>query len=209
MATKTKDLVIEQGKTFKHVLRYGEQEYVYSPIASISASAPAVIVTTAAHGVPDGWPVTVVSALGSTQINAANSPPKEADYRKATVLTSTSLELNEVNSSAYTAHTPGTGYVQYRKPVDLAGYVGRMKIKDKVGGVLLASTEAGDALLNTLVVSVDNANKAITILMSSANTAELEWTKGVYELELVGAAPDYVTDAPLAGKITVSKEIAT
>lgn len=49
-----KDFVIEQGKTFQHVLRWETLPFVYKPITGISQVAPARVTATG-HGLPDGW----------------------------------------------------------------------------------------------------------------------------------------------------------
>ena len=97
-----KDYTIEQGKTFQHVLRWEAPQYVYKPITAINQSAP-VHITATAHGVPDGWRVAIVSVKGMTQINAASSPPKMSEYKRATVLDANTNELNRVNSPDFQA----------------------------------------------------------------------------------------------------------
>lgn len=200
----TKDFVIEQGKTFQHVLRWEAPPYIYKPISGITQAAPAVV-TAATHGVPNGWRVAIVSVKGMTAINAVNDPPKTSEYKRATVLTANTIELNDVNSADYKPYTSG-GYVQYLTPVDMGGFTARMQIKDKVGGVVLASTEVGDTPLDTITITIDNVAKTISLLISAADTAALTWTKGVYELEMINGG---VVTALLTGKITVTKEVTT
>lgn len=202
----TKDFVIEQGRTFQHVLRWEAPPYLYKAISAITAAAPAEVTTVAPHDIPDGWRVTIVSAKGMTAINAANDPPKTADYKRAAVTGLSTIELNDVNSSDYKTHTAGTGYVQFLTPVDMAGYTARMQIKDKVGGVVLASTEVGDTPLDTITITIDNVAKTISLLIAAADTAAITWTKGVYDLEMINGG---VVTALLTGKITVTKEVTT
>ena len=99
------------------------------------------------------------------------------------------------------------GILQFNTPVDLTGYVARMKIKDKVGGTVLASTEAGDTPLDILSIALDTAKSTITLTISATATAALIWTKGVYELEMVSSTG--VVTAILSGKVTVAKEVTT
>lgn len=139
MALKTKDLVLTQGSTFQHDVRWEAPFYVYSPITAITQAAPAVV-TAATHGVLDGWQVAVVSVKGMTQINASN-PPKANEFVRATVVDANTIKLNTVNSSAYKPYVSG-GYVQYLSPVDLTGFTARMQIKSKLGGVVYANSEA-------------------------------------------------------------------
>lgn len=205
MPAATIDLPIEQGKTFSYVLRWEAPPIVYKPITGIANTAPARI-TAAAHGVPDGWRVAVVSVKGMTQINAANTPPKDSDYRQATVVDTNTVELNTVNAADYKAYASG-GYLMFNTPVDLAGFTARMTIKDKVGGTVLASTEVAHAPKNIITVTVNNTTKKITIDISAAATAALTWTKGVYDLEMVSGSG--VVTALIAGAVSVSKEVTT
>jgi len=198
MATEL-DLVIEQGRTFRQIVRWKALPLVYKPITGISVAGPAVV-TCAAHGVPDGWEVAIASVLGMTEINAKASPPKSKDYMKAKVLSAGSLELNLVNAAGFTAYQSG-GYVIYYTPVPLAGYTGRMTIKTAVGGTVLATlTDANGGVV------VDDAAKTITLLLTASETEAFTWTKGVYDLELV-KAPDVV--ALLTGKVKLTKEVTT
>jgi hypothetical protein len=204
MAAK-QDLTIKQGSTFTRVLRWESPPYIYKAITGITKAAPAVV-TAASHGIPDGWRVAVVSVKGMTQINAKKAPPADADYTRATFIDSNSLELNEVNSTDYGTYTSG-GYLQLLTPVDLSGYTGRMKIKDKIGGTVLASTDVGDAPNNVITITLDNAAKTITVQIDASDTASFTWTKGVYDLEMVSSG-GVVTDL-LQGKVTVELEVTT
>jgi len=196
---KKEDIVITQGKTYMHEVRWQTTPIVYKPITGITRAAPCVV-TAAAHGVPDGWPVAIVSASGMTQINA-RTPPKDHEYKTATVLTTNTIELNDVNSAAYTAYTSG-GYVQYYTPHELAGYTALLVVKTKVGGTeLLRLTSATSAIV------IDDAKKCITVRIDAVITAAWTWTRGVYELELHSSSEEVT--AILHGTISVTAEIAT
>jgi hypothetical protein len=201
----TKDFQILQGKTWSQVVRWEAPPIIYKPITAITQTAPARITATA-HGAPAGWRVAVVSVKGMTQINAENSPPKDKDYHTATVIDPNTVELNDVNAAEFKAYISG-GYLQFNTPVSLAGFVARMKIKDKVGGTVLASTEVADAPKNIITATVSDTNKSITLTISATSTAALTWTKGVYDLEL--ESPGGVVTALLTGSITVTKEVTT
>jgi hypothetical protein len=199
MATKKQDLVLEQGRTFTQVIRWSKPPIVYKPVTAITQTAP-VSITSTGHGVPDGWKVAVVSAKGMTQINAS-TPPKDKEYRIATVVDVNTLQLNEVNAAGYSAYTSG-GYVQYDTPVDMAGYTARMSIKDKVGGteLLRLTTE------NNRIV-IDNNAKTITLTISATDTAGITFKKGVYDLEMVSSGG--VVTALLTGNVSVTQEVTS
>lgn len=195
-----KDLTILQGKTFNLPIRWEVEPYVYKEVTGISQTAPAII-ECVGHGVPDGWRVAVVSAKGMTQINAANTPPKDSDYVVATAVDADTLELNTVNAAGYKPYTSG-GYIQYRTPKDLTGFTARMSIKDKIGGTELMLLDT-----NNLRIEVDNANKVITLTISATDTAAITWKKGVYDLEL--ESPTGVVTLIMSGKVSVDLEVTT
>ena len=58
------DLVIKQGKTFSKVLRWEAPPIIYKPITAITNAAP-VRITSANHGIIDGWRVAIVSVKTS------------------------------------------------------------------------------------------------------------------------------------------------
>lgn len=187
-------------------MRWGAPPVLFKSITSVSNGAPAVVVA-ANHGLPDGWRVAFVSLKGMTQLNATNDPPKAKEHYSITVIDTNSFEVNGLNTADYKAHTAGSGYVRTNTPVSLAGYVARMKIKDKVGGVTLASTEVEDAPANIITAVVDDSGKTITITINASDTAALTWSKGVYDLEMVSSDVVPVVTELLSGSVSVSKEI--
>lgn len=186
------NLTIYQGSTFSEVLRWESPTKVYKPITNITQAAPAVITSTA-HGAPNGWRVKVTNVVGMTQINSTDT------YRKATVLSSSSIELNEINAVGYTAYTSG-GILEYNLPVDLTGYTARMQIRAK-----LDATEVLDELTteNSGIV-IDNVNKTITISILAADTTLYTWISGVYSLELIVGT---TVTTLLTGNVSVKKEV--
>lgn len=206
-----KDLTIRQGKTFSLVIRWETEPIIYKPITNISFAFGAPRLTVAGHGCPPGWRAAVTRVKVPKQINAENNPPKASDYRAVTVIDANTVEFNDLapfddNGNEWPAYTEG-GFLQFNTPVDITGYSARMKIKDKVGGTVLASTEAGDSPLNVLAIALDAANKTITLSIPATATDDFAWTKGVYDLEMV--SPTGVVTTILSGKVTVTKEVTT
>lgn len=205
----TKDLEIKQGKTFSLVIRWETEPIIFKPITAISFANGAPRLTVAGHGTPNGHRGAVTRVKGPTQINAKNSPPRDSDYVPALVIDANTIELNSVapydaNGSEWPAYVSG-GFWQYNTPVDLAGYTARMKIKDKVGGSVLASTEAGDSPLNVLVIAIDNTAKTITLTIDASATDDFSWKAGYYDLEMVG--PSGNVSQLLSGKVSVVREV--
>ncbi|MBK8772131.1 MAG: hypothetical protein IPM06_17155 [Rhizobiales bacterium] len=143
----------------------------------------------------------VVSAGGMRQINAKNTPPRSTDYRRATVPDTSTVALNDVNSTNYSTYTSG-GYLQYKTPVDLTGFTARMSIKDVVGGTELLRLDTTNAR-----IALDNAAKTIALTISAADTAAITWLEGVYDLELVSATG--VVSLVMSGAVTVDTEVTT
>lgn len=207
----TKDLAIQQGKTFSLVIRWETEPIIYKPITNISFAFGAPRLTVAGHGCPPGWRAAVTRVKSPKQINAENNPPKASDYRAVTVIDANTVEFNDLapfddNGNEWPAYTEG-GFLQFNTPVDITGYSARMKIKDKVGGTVLASTEVGDSPLNVLAIALDTANKTITLSIPATATDDFAWTKGVYDLEMI--SPTGVVTAILSGKVSVTKEVTT
>lgn len=199
---KVKDLDIRRGETFKLAVRWETEPWLYAAIVSISLTAP-VLVTSAAHTIPNGWNVAVVGAKGLTQLNARYNPPKPADMRRATVVSGTSIEFNEISAAEFSEHRASTGYLAWLTPHGLAGYTARMQIKDRVGGTVLHSmTTAVDG-----GISINDSEKVIELLINEPTTAAFAWSSGVYDLELVSTGG--VVTPLLEGAVTVSAEVTT
>ncbi|WP_440111806.1 hypothetical protein [Acidovorax sp. BL-A-41-H1] len=196
------DIDIRRGATFVLPIRWETEPWLYAAISAIALTAP-VAITTAAHTIPDGWNVAVVDAKGLTQLNAKNNPPKASDMRRATVVSSTRIEFNDISAAGFGRHTANTGYLAWLTPKAMAGYTARMQIKDRVGGtVLLALTsDLGGGIL------LDDAGKVIEITITAAQAEALGKSSGVYDLELV--SPGGVVTALLEGAVTVGTEVTT
>ena len=194
------DFPIVKGSTFIRVLRWESAPLVYTPITAISKAAPAVV-TSAAHGLVDGWRATVVSAGGMRQINAKNSPPKARDFHKITYVGTNQISFNDIDSSNFTAYTSG-GYLCSYTPVSLANYTARMKIR--------AAASSPDVLVSVVSgagITLDDTNHTITITLSAADTAAYTFASGVFDLELVSGDATPVVTKLLSGTVTVLDEV--
>lgn len=199
MTCASQDLVIRKGATFSVVIRWESPPYIYKAITAITKAAP-VRITATGHGVPDGWRVAVMSAGGMRQINAKNNPPRENEFRPATVVDANTVDLNEVNSLDFNAYTSG-GTLIYRTPVDLTGATARMQIRD--------TAESEDILFSLTTengrIIIDNTAKTITLKILAVDTDDLPFLTGVYDLEFVAA--DATVTALLQGTVTVEAEV--
>ena len=193
------DLVIIKGSTFSRVLRWEAAPLVSTAITAITKAAPAVI-TSAAHGLVDGWRAAIVSAGGMRQINAKNYPPRTLDFHKVTYIGATQVSMNDVNSTNYSAYTSGGFLVSYT-PVSLSGFTARMMIR--------LTAETADPALVSLVspgdIVLDDTYHTITITMTAAATAALAFATGAYDLELVSGAG--VVTKLISGNVFVTDEV--
>ena len=85
-----------------------------------------------------------------------------------------------------------------------SSYTARMKIRESVGGTIIASTESGDSPKNTLSIALAASGNNIIVTISAANTTTFDFNNAVYDLELVsGIAVDRVIE----GRASLSKEV--
>jgi hypothetical protein len=193
------NLTILQGKTFSLVLRWEQPLLVYKAITGITKAGSPVL-TVVGHGVPNGWRGAVVSVEGMTEINAKNWPLRDSDMKQVTVLSPDTIEFNSVNASQYSDYVSG-GYFVYRAPVALSGFSARMKIKDRIGGIELAS------FVSPTDIVIDDAAKTITLTISATATAEYKWIDGVYDFEMVSGTGEVTL--LLSGNVVVVEEVTT
>lgn len=197
------DLCMRRGSTFRETVRWECEPFKFAQIASIANSGPVRVATQAPHGIVQGWRVAVVDAQGLTDLNAASNPPRDSDFRRASVIDETTIEFNPVSGGQFGRHRINTGFLQWYSPHDLVAYTARMSVRSKVGGpVLLTSLDAGP-----ITITLDDVAKTITLEISAAATEALDWKAGVYDLEL--ESPEGEVFAILAGRISVESEVTT
>lgn len=184
---------IYQGSTFNEVLRWESSKKVYKVITNITQAAPCVVTSTA-HGVPDGWRVKITNVGGMTELNSVEN------YIQATKLTADTIELNSINAVGYKAYTSG-GILEYNEPVNLTGYTARMQLREKVDSTTVIDeiTTANNGIV------IDETNSRITLYISAIDTAAYTFTSAVYSLELISPTLEVT---PLAnGTLTLVKEV--
>lgn len=186
------DLEILQGATFTKVFRWASEILTYKAVTGITQSAPPVI-TAASHGVPDGWPVKVSAVVGMDDIN-------DDEWHDATVVTSGTISLKNVNAAGYDAYVSG-GVLEYYTPVDLSGFTARAQIRRSIG----ASTTLLELTTENGGIAIDNSAKTITLTIAATATDDLTWRTAVYDLELVSGTG--VVTRIASGPVTVSREV--
>ncbi len=211
MAT-TKPLHIVRGKTLSLVIRWEQRTPIVSKaITAISFATGFPRLTVASHGIPDGWRSAVVRVASPKEINAKNDIPRTSDLRETTAIDANTIEYNGLvpvtDGRDWAAYTTG-GFVQYYTPKDITDYEIRVKVKDRVGGTVLLSTDAGDSPLNMITAVADNATKSITIEIPATDTEDITWSKGVWEVEgenVAGTVESIIAPSP----VTVGDEVIT
>ena len=171
------DFCVELGETFHPVFRWASSTITSVPISAITQAAPVVVTTSSAHGLPNGWPCAVVSAQGMTDINARRYPPQANDLTPGTVLTTTTVQLNAVNSADFSAYTTG-GFLVFNAPINLLGVSATMTIWDnpnESGTPLVTLTSGGGGII------IDTLAMTMTPLLQ---TAALTWTIGYYRFDV-------------------------
>lgn len=167
---------IYQGATFQETFRWESETKVYVPIQAIAKSAPCVITTTEPHNLPTGWRFRVVGAGGMKEIN---SVADDAYYLSTATPTTTTVEINQINSLGYNAYTSG-GVIEYNQPVPLTGLQARMQIRETVD----SSTIIHEATTQNSQIVLDQTNKTIQITLLANVTQTFNFPTAVYSLEL-------------------------
>lgn len=193
-------LKLIQGSTYRKHLRWEVEPFVYRPIVAIDSSAPCVV-HCPDHGLLIDQTFVIQASQGLTELNAAEPHCLENWYR-GTYIDKDTVQINRVNSTLFKKHTPNTGNIKYRSVVDLDGYTARMMIRERVGGAILytLTTELGNLILDTV-------NQFVEIIIPDDVTADFDWKKGTYDLEMV--SPLGVVTKIVSGDVTVTKENTT
>jgi hypothetical protein len=211
MATK-QTLNIIRGKTLSLVIRWEDASLVVAkPITAISFSSGFPRLTVTSHGVTEGWRGYCTSVQGTKQINTED--PSRPKFREVRVIDPNTLEFNgwnpvDDNGRDWSAYTSG-GFFKYNSPKSLANKTIRVKVKDKVGGTVLLSTEVGDTPLNLITATADDVAKAITIESAATTTEDLTWDKGVWEVEAEDSVTTAVESVIAVSPVIVSDEVVT
>ncbi len=193
-----------KGVTFVATVRWEGREVVYKPITSISQAAP-VEIACQNHNVPAGWRVAISAVKGMSQINAANVPPKDKDFHRATIVSANAIALNDVNAASFSAYKGG-GYIEYKAPVDLDGFTARMQIRPSLNSAeLIDELTSDDARLPGTGILIDNAAKTVSIKIASGETDAYTFTNAVYSLELISS--DGVVSRVIHGDVVCVNDV--
>lgn len=192
------NIKVRQGTTFSESFRWESSRKVYAKITNIDKTAPVVITTETAHGIPPGWRFRVSGAQGMKEINSAGDTWYTSDALQSTL---TTLVINDVNAIGYSTYTSNTGVVEFFAPAVSGAYEALMQIRTKVDAdavLLELSTTNG-------MIEVDQATSTIKLNIPDSVTRELEFTSAVYSLELKEVATGRVLPF-LTGSVSLIKD---
>ena len=180
-------------------IRVETDEVRFAPISSISRSAPARVVTQAAHGLLDGWRVSVIDAKGMVAIN-------DVRPTSVSVVDTTTIDLDGVSTLGMSAHTADSGALKWYAPKDLSGYTGaRMDLKRAVGATAVLSLHTDDGTLE-----IDSAASSVWIRLpaTALSDAGVSARDYYFDIELIRAdGVDAICAA--TSTVTVLPEITT
>ena len=180
-------------------IRVETDEVRFAPISSISRSAPARVVTQAAHGLLDGWRVSVIDAKGMVAIN-------DVRPTSVSVVDTTTIDLDGVSTLGMSAHTADSGALKWYAPKDLSGYTGaRMDLKRAVGDTAVLSLHTDDGTLE-----IDAASSSVWVRLpeTALSDAGVSARDYYFDIELIRAdGVDAICAA--TSTVTVLPEITT
>lgn len=183
-----------QGSTFNEVIHWESAIKGYKAISSITKAAP-VVITSAAHGITNGWRFKVANVLGMTELNS-----KDGEWYIASDKTSDTVSINSINSLGYKDYTSG-GVLEYNIPVNLTGYSARMQLRAKIDSATIIDEYTN---LNGKIV-IDATNNSITILVSALDTSQYNFSSCIYSLEMESGTG--VVTQIATGTIALIKEV--
>jgi hypothetical protein len=186
------DLRILQGAKFSRRFSWHGNGTILREIESITPGAPTVITVTG-HG---------LSSLTKTPVfisGVKGAPGLNTDSCAATAATYLTDDTFSVNVSTV-GKRPTQGVVEYYSNTDLTNYTARMQIRSSIDSedvIIELTTENGR-------ISLD-ADGGIALFIADTDTAALDFTNAVYDLELI--PPGGGADRILEGRVTLSPEV--
>jgi hypothetical protein len=132
-----------------------------------------------------------------TAINAVNDPPKDKEYTPVVVVDVDTLEFNNINAAGYPALVAGSGVLVAKTPVDLAGAVLTMQVRDATDTLLFATTPGQ--------VVYDPITSSINIRIEGVGVRAWTFDSATYAIEAV--FPDGTVSEFVTGTLTVQGEV--
>jgi hypothetical protein len=194
---KKHDIEIIQGSKFILAFHQYGDGLRRAEIEAVTIGCPTVIKVTG-HGLPSvsNTPIRIKGVKGA---RALNTGPRECEMVEATVIDPDTFSV--LTSTINQRFSPVSGYIEWYAPTDLTNWEAEMQIRDHLGDdtvlVTIKSTD-GDIIINP-------ADARVVATIASAVTEALDFTEGVYDLELIDPADERTR--VLEGFVTLSKEV--
>jgi hypothetical protein len=194
---KKHDIVIKQGAKYQDAFHWYGGGKKCQAIENVTVGHPTIITATA-HGLPtvSDTPISIMNVYGARNLNTGTM---ECDRVKATVIDADTFSVDV--DTGYQRYKAGTGSFEWYQPKALSGYTAQMQIREQLEDVtplISLSSQAGD-----IVISVQDAR--ITFTIATAVTEQLDFSSGVYDLELIDTNGE--ATRLLEGNVTLSKEV--
>lgn len=200
MGAEVIDLDIIRGKTFEQAYRYSTTHFRYPPITGMPTRIP-VRLTVPGHGIPDGWAFRVIDVRQPVELNSKPGQSYIAD-----VIDSSTIEINKLTAGTDWRPFVASGAIAFKQPFDLTGCSARMQVRDRIDGTVLLTFNTDPTTSPDGTIEIDVALASIILRLSPQKTAAIEWSRGVYDLELITPEGNvYPVTAP--SKVTVSAEV--
>lgn len=199
MGAPVVDINIVRGKTFEFMFRYADEELVYLPITGMPNTAP-VRLSIPSHCIPDGWPLRIEGVRQPVELNNA-----DGDYYISSLIDSNTIELNAVRADLWRTYVSG-GLAIINRPFDLTGCSVRMQIRDRINSPVLLTLSSDATTLPDGEIEIDVTLAAMIVRLSPAVTAAIDWTRGVYDLELITPGGD-VYPITAISKVSIGAEV--
>jgi len=199
MGAPVVDINIVRGKTFEFMYRYADEELVYLPIAAMPNTAP-VRLSIPSHGIPDGWPLRIEGVRQPAELNNA-----DGDYYISSLIDTNTIELNTVRADLWRTYVSG-GLAIINRPFDLTGCSARMQIRDRINSPVLLTLSSDATTLPDGEIEIDVTLAALIVRLSPAVTAAIDWTRGVYDLELITPGGDVYAVCAIS-KVSIGAEV--
>ena len=197
---KKLDIVLRKGATWQLPVMWESDRLAYKTITQVTPTSP-VRITAVGHGIPDGWRVAVANVKGPSALNAAMNPPRDHEFRVATVVSPDAIEFNKVNAAGWPAYVTG-GQLVYYEPMPLLDAQARMQIKNKVNGIVLHELTTADG-----GITIDLIKSRLVLTITAEACAAFTWRRGVYDLEVFDASG--VVTPLLYGSVNLTSEVTT
>ena len=190
------NLTIYQGATFRWPFYWYSETEVSKTISAVDTTYPTLLTVTS-HGLPTSDVPVAIFGVASW-INSKSTALADRIYATKVDANTVSVKVNGIGQEEYS----GTeGRLVYNSPVNLSsGWVARMHIRESVDAATVIQEFTDTDGQITL-----GSDGLVELVLTEAETDLLDFSSGVYDLELESGAGEVVRIAE--GKVTLKKQV--